>query len=74
MKITINNIGQITNIEDSVLIANASFLDKSYIQIVLDDMFTQAQKDLMVNGYLSVMRSDGVAIQNLLMTKTRLIH
>lgn len=64
MKITLNNMGQVLDIEKSVLVANSS-MDVS-IQFVIEGLST-TQKRLMTIGLLSVIREDGFEIKNIVM-------
>ena len=67
MKITLNNMGQVLDIEKSVLVANSS-MDVS-IKFVIEGLST-TQKRLMTIGLLSVIREDGFEIKNIVMQRS----
>lgn len=66
MIITVNEKGQVTNIENNVLVANSTFGD-AIITVVLDGV-AQSVINSITRASLSVIRADGLAVDNIYMS------
>lgn len=69
MRVTINQYGQVLKIEDSFLVANASFIKQEYIDFVIKGL-TDEQRDKLELGFLSVVRQDGFPVNDLIMARS----
>lgn len=69
MIIKINKLGQVVEIEDYLLVQNASFLNANVIQLEFDETFTQEQLNAFYTARLTVDLSDGRTLYNLKMNK-----
>jgi hypothetical protein len=66
MRVLVNKLGQVLQISDSHLVANASFIKQEYITFVIQGLNEQERERLKV-GFLSVVRQDGFSINDLIM-------
>lgn len=66
MIITVNEKGQVTNIENNVLVANSTFGD-AVITVVLDGV-AQSVINSITRASLSVIRADGLVVDNIYMS------
>ena len=69
MRVTINQYGQVLKIEDSFLVANASFIKQEHIDFVIKGL-TEEQRDKLELGFLSVVRQDGFPVNDLIMARS----
>ncbi len=67
MIIKFNNSGQVTDIQDNVLVANGTY-GNAVISFVADDDIPQETLNKIANASLSVIRADGLAINDLYVT------
>lgn len=67
MIIKFNNSGQVTDIQDNVLVANGTY-GNAVISFVADDDIPQTTLNKIANASLSVIRADGLAINDLYVT------
>lgn len=73
MRIHVNQSGQVTKIDDNLLIANATFLSQNRVEIEVEEFTDSARIELFAAGIglLSIKRQDGVLIANLAMEVAR---
>lgn len=69
MRIHVNQSGQVTKIDDNLLIANATFLSQNRVEIEVEEFTDPALVELFAAGIglLSIKRQDGVLVANLAM-------
>lgn len=66
MRITVNKNGQVVNITDSTLVANSTYGNASFI-VDFDESLTPSEISNFVTCTYSVIRADGVQIDNMYM-------